>query len=66
MTNGQRSAYLQPSSCGSSGSVANAAGRELAFATDDRDRVTVAGAYLLATDLKADNGCVNVIDRVLI
>ena len=49
-----------------SGSVANAAGRELAFATDDRDRVTVGGAYLLATDLKADNGCVNVIDRVLI
>jgi uncharacterized surface protein with fasciclin (FAS1) repeats len=49
-----------------SGSVPNAAGRELAFAMDDRDRVTVAGAHLLATDLKADNGCVNVIDRVLI
>lgn len=49
-----------------SGSVSNAAGRELAFATDDRDRVTVAGAHLLATDLQAGNGCVNVIDRVLI
>jgi uncharacterized surface protein with fasciclin (FAS1) repeats len=49
-----------------SGSVENAAGRELAFATDDRDRTTVGGAHLLATDLRADNGCVNVIDRVLI
>jgi uncharacterized surface protein with fasciclin (FAS1) repeats len=48
-----------------SGSVANAAGRELAFGTDDRDRQTVGGARLLATDLRADNGCVNVIDRVL-
>ena len=49
-----------------SGSIANAAGRELAFGMDDHDRQTVAGAHLVAIDLRAANGCLDVIDRVLI
>jgi len=49
-----------------SGAVSTAAGRDLAFAVDDRDRQTVAGAHLVQWDLRADNGCVNVIDKVLL
>ena len=48
-----------------SGSVTNAAGRELGFAVD-HDRTTVGGAHLIDADLRADNGCVNTIDRVLL
>ena len=49
----------------SSGSVTNAAGREIGFAVDG-DRTTVGGAHLLQTDLQAGNGCVNTIDKVLL
>jgi uncharacterized surface protein with fasciclin (FAS1) repeats len=48
-----------------SGSVTNAAGRELGFAVDG-DRTTVGGAHLIQADLRADNGCVNTIDKVLL
>jgi uncharacterized surface protein with fasciclin (FAS1) repeats len=48
-----------------SGSVTNAAGRELGFALDG-ERTTVGGAHLIQADLRADNGCVNTIDRVLL
>ncbi|MEA2720706.1 MAG: hypothetical protein QOJ39_2570 [Candidatus Eremiobacteraeota bacterium] len=49
-----------------SGAVSTAAGRDLAFTVDDHDRQLVAGAHLVAWDLRADNGCVNVIDKVLL
>ena len=49
-----------------SGSVSSAAGRDLAFGVDDRDRQLVSGAHLITADLRADNGCVNVIDKVLL
>lgn len=49
-----------------SGSVPSAAGRDLAFSVDDRDRQLVAGAHVIQADLRADNGCVNVIDKVLL
>jgi uncharacterized surface protein with fasciclin (FAS1) repeats len=49
-----------------SGGVSTAAGRDLAFSVDDHDRQLVSGAHLVASDLRADNGCVNVIDKVLL
>jgi uncharacterized surface protein with fasciclin (FAS1) repeats len=49
-----------------SGSVPSAAGRDLVFGTDDRDQTTVGGARLVQADLRADNGCVNTIDKVLL
>ena len=49
-----------------SGAVSSAAGRDLAFSVDDRDRQLVGGAHLITADLRADNGCVNVIDKVLL
>jgi uncharacterized surface protein with fasciclin (FAS1) repeats len=49
----------------SSGSVTNAAGREIGFALDG-NRTTVGGAHLIQSDMRADNGCVNTIDRVLL
>ena len=49
-----------------SGSVTSAAGRDLAFGVDDRERTTVGGARLVQWDLQAANGCVNTIDKVLL
>jgi uncharacterized surface protein with fasciclin (FAS1) repeats len=49
-----------------SGGIATVGGRELAFAVDDHDRQLVAGAHLVAWDMQAGNGCVNVIDKVLL
>ena len=49
-----------------SGSVPSAAGRDLVFGVDDRDRTTVAGARLVQADLQADNGSINTIDKVLL
>jgi uncharacterized surface protein with fasciclin (FAS1) repeats len=48
-----------------SGSVSNAAGREIAFGVDG-DRPTVGGAHLLQSDMRAGNGSVNTIDKVLL
>jgi len=48
-----------------SGYVASAAGRDVRFGLDG-DRQTVSGAHVLQTDLRADNGCVNTIDKVLL
>jgi uncharacterized surface protein with fasciclin (FAS1) repeats len=50
----------------SSGAVSTLGGRDLAFALDDHDRQLVAGAHLVAWDLRADNGCVNIVDKVLL
>ena len=49
----------------SSGSVPNAAGREVAFGLDG-ERTTVGGAHLLQADMRAGNGSVNTIDKVLL
>lgn len=49
-----------------SGAVSTAAGRDLAFSVDDRDRQLVGGAHVLATDMLAGNGSLNVIDKVLL
>jgi uncharacterized surface protein with fasciclin (FAS1) repeats len=48
-----------------SGSVSNAAGREVAFGLDG-ERTTVGGAHLLQADMRAGNGSVNTIDKVLL
>jgi uncharacterized surface protein with fasciclin (FAS1) repeats len=48
-----------------SGSVGNAAGREVAFGLDG-ERTTVGGAHLLQADMRAGNGSVNTIDKVLL
>jgi uncharacterized surface protein with fasciclin (FAS1) repeats len=49
-----------------SGSAPSAGGRDLAFALDDHERQLVGGARLIQWDLRADNGCLNVIDKVLL
>jgi len=49
-----------------SGSAATAGGRDLTFSVDARDDQFVGGARLVQADLRADNGCVNVIDKVLL
>ena len=46
-----------------SGSIPSAAGRNLTFATDG-DRTTVGGAHLVSSDLHADNGSLNTLDKV--
>jgi uncharacterized surface protein with fasciclin (FAS1) repeats len=48
-----------------SGSVTNAAGRELGFAVEN-DQTTVGGAHLVQLDLQADNGYLTTIDKVLL
>ena len=48
-----------------SGSLPSAAGRALTFDVDG-DRTTVAGAHLVQWDMRADNGSVNMIDKVLV
>jgi uncharacterized surface protein with fasciclin (FAS1) repeats len=50
----------------SSGSVSSVAGRDIAFALDGNDRSTVGGAGLVRWDLRADNGSLNTIDKVLL
>jgi uncharacterized surface protein with fasciclin (FAS1) repeats len=49
-----------------SGAVSTAAGRDVTFGVDAQDRQLVGGAHLITADLRADNGCVNVIDKVLL
>ncbi len=48
-----------------SGSVETAGGGKLTFGTD-QDRMTVGGAHLVSYDLRAENGCINTIDKVLL
>jgi uncharacterized surface protein with fasciclin (FAS1) repeats len=48
-----------------SGSVASAGGGTLLFAMDN-DRTTVGGAHIVSYDLRADNGCITTIDKVLL
>ncbi|HEY6235491.1 MAG TPA: fasciclin domain-containing protein [Candidatus Elarobacter sp.] len=48
-----------------SGSVASAGGGMLSFGTDN-DRTTVGGAHVISYDLRADNGCITTIDKVLL
>jgi uncharacterized surface protein with fasciclin (FAS1) repeats len=49
----------------SSGSIGNAAGREIAFGLDG-ERTTVGGAHLLQSDMRAGNGSINTIDKVIL
>ncbi len=48
-----------------SGSVASAGGAMLTFGADN-DRTTVGGAHVVSYDLRADNGCITTIDKVLL
>ncbi|MDB5027503.1 MAG: hypothetical protein JWO66_1192 [Candidatus Eremiobacteraeota bacterium] len=48
-----------------SGAIASAAGPEVRFGVDG-ERQTVGGAHLLQSDLRADNGRVHTIDKVLL
>jgi uncharacterized surface protein with fasciclin (FAS1) repeats len=48
-----------------SGSVPTAGGRSLEFGVDG-DRATVGGAHVVTSDLKAGNGCITTIDKVLL
>jgi uncharacterized surface protein with fasciclin (FAS1) repeats len=48
-----------------SGSVASAGGGTLAFGLDG-DRTTVGGAHIVSYDMRADNGCITTIDKVLL
>jgi uncharacterized surface protein with fasciclin (FAS1) repeats len=50
----------------SSGSATTAGGRDITFGIDDQDRATVGGAHIVAYDLRADNGTIDTIDRVLL
>ncbi|HEY0395571.1 MAG TPA: fasciclin domain-containing protein [Candidatus Elarobacter sp.] len=50
----------------SSGSATTAGGRDLTFAIDDQDHALVSGARVLAFDLRAGNGTIDTIDRVLL
>jgi len=48
-----------------SGSVGSAGGRDVTFGIDPNDRTTtVNGAHLVRSDLRADNGCLDELDRV--
>ncbi|MBV8748853.1 MAG: fasciclin domain-containing protein [Candidatus Eremiobacteraeota bacterium] len=49
----------------STGYMPSAAGRNLTFALDG-DRQTVGGAHLVATDMRAGNGYLDTIDKVLL
>lgn len=48
-----------------SGSIPSAGGSMLTFG-DDGDRATVNGARVVVTDLRADNGAITTIDKVLL
>jgi uncharacterized surface protein with fasciclin (FAS1) repeats len=48
-----------------SGSVPSAAGGTLTFGTD-QDRMTVGGAHVISADLRAGNGSITTIDKVLL
>jgi uncharacterized surface protein with fasciclin (FAS1) repeats len=48
-----------------SGSVPSAAGGTLSFGVDG-ERTTVGGAHVISSDLRADNGCITTIDKVLL
>jgi uncharacterized surface protein with fasciclin (FAS1) repeats len=48
-----------------SGSVPSAGGGTLTFGLDG-ERTTVGGAHVISYDLRADNGCITTIDKVLL
>ena len=48
-----------------SGSVPSAGGGTLAFGIDG-ERTTVGGAHVVSADLRADNGCITTVDKVLL
>jgi uncharacterized surface protein with fasciclin (FAS1) repeats len=48
-----------------SGSVTTATGRDLAF-DGDADHQTIGGARIVQADLRAGNGCITTIDKVLL
>jgi uncharacterized surface protein with fasciclin (FAS1) repeats len=48
-----------------SGSVPSAGGGMLTFGSDN-ERTTVGGAHVVSYDLRADNGCITTIDKVLL
>ncbi|MDQ6941713.1 MAG: fasciclin domain-containing protein [Candidatus Eremiobacteraeota bacterium] len=48
-----------------SGSVPSAGGGALQFGLDG-ERATVGGAHVISYDLRADNGCITTIDKVLL
>ncbi len=48
-----------------SGSVSSAGGGTLLFGLDG-ERTTVGGAHVVSYDLRADNGCITTIDKVLL
>jgi uncharacterized surface protein with fasciclin (FAS1) repeats len=48
-----------------SGSVTSAGGGTLNFGADN-ERPTVGGAHVVSYDLRADNGCITTIDKVLL
>ncbi len=48
-----------------SGSVPSAGGGTLSFGLDG-ERTTVGGAHIVSYDLRADNGCITTIDKVLL
>ncbi len=48
-----------------SGSVPSAGGGRLTFGLDG-ERTTVGGAHVISYDLRADNGCITTIDKVLL
>jgi uncharacterized surface protein with fasciclin (FAS1) repeats len=47
------------------GSIASAGGRDIVFGLDG-ERTTVGGAHVVQTDLRADNGCITTLDKVLL
>ena len=49
----------------SSGSVPSVGGSTLSFGLDG-ERPTVSGAHIVSYDLRADNGCITTIDKVLL
>jgi uncharacterized surface protein with fasciclin (FAS1) repeats len=48
-----------------SGSIPSAGGREIVFGVDG-ERTTVGGAHVVQSDLRADNGCITTLDKVLL
>jgi uncharacterized surface protein with fasciclin (FAS1) repeats len=48
-----------------SGSIASAGGKEIVFGVDG-ERTTVGGAHVVQTDLRADNGSITTLDKVLL
>ena len=48
-----------------SGSIASVGGRDIVFGTDG-ERSTVGGAHVVQTDLRAENGSITTVDKVLL